>query len=106
MSEQHDLIVECISCEGYGWLEEDGETVDCDWCGGIGYVYRTASGRDRRIPHADFETVGEQLEALERERMGRMGYTGDARKPWEQAVRQKRARDGEGSNPLLRGSSE
>ena len=33
-------IVRCISCDGYGWFEEDGISEDCDWCGGIGYVYR------------------------------------------------------------------
>src|SRR5690606_26032846 len=104
MSEERGVtpIVECISCDGYGWLEDDdGQTVECNWCGGIGYVYRDASGHDRRIPEADFGAVGEQLEALETERLRRMGYSGAAKKPWEQAIRQQRAQDGEGDNPLL-----
>jgi len=102
--EQTMMIVECISCDGYGWLEnDDGQTVDCGWCGGIGYVYRDATGHDRRIPEADFSAVGEQLEALETERLRRLGYTGAARKPWEQAIRQQRAADGN-DKALLSGS--
>lgn len=100
---EQQKIVECISCEGYGWLEEDGQTSDCSWCGGIGYVYRDAHGHDRRIPEADYSALAEQLEALEAERMQRMGYSGTARKPWEQAIRQQRAADGN-DKALLNGS--
>jgi len=82
-------IVQCVSCEGLGWFEdEDGQTQDCDWCGGIGYTYRDANGVDRRIPKEDYEAVSERLEALETERLRRMGYTGVAKKPWEQKIRQ------------------
>ncbi|GIL11421.1 MAG: hypothetical protein BroJett038_01410 [Chloroflexota bacterium] len=83
-------IVRCISCDGYGWFEEDGETVECDWCGGIGYVYRGADGADRRIPAGDYEAVAAQLERLEQERLRALGYTGQARRPWEQKIRQQR----------------
>ncbi len=82
-------IVRCISCEGYGWFEDafSNEPEDCDWCGGIGYVYRDAQGIDQRIPEADYGRVADQLEKLERERMQEIGYTGEPKKPWEQAVR-------------------
>lgn len=84
-------IVRCVSCDGFGWFEEDGErATDCEWCGGIGYTYRDAAGRDRRIPRADYEAVSQRLEQLETERMREIGYTGEARKPWEQAIRQRR----------------
>ena len=66
-------IVRCPSCEGYGWLEDDfsGETEDCNWCNGIGYVYRTDEGVDQQIPQADLQKseISEQLEALEKERL-------------------------------------
>jgi DnaJ-class molecular chaperone len=78
-------IMQCPSCEGYGWID-DAESEDCDWCGGIGYVYR-ADGVTQRIPPADFEAVADTLEALESERLRGMGYTGTAKKPWEQAIR-------------------
>lgn len=83
-------IVRCISCEGYGWFEDDldGGTVDCDWCDGIGYVYRAADGIDHRIPPADYGNVADQLEALERDRLRGMGFQGEARRPWEQVIRQ------------------
>ena len=47
-------IVRCVSCEGFGWFEDDfsGEVEDCDWCRGVGYVYRDASGNDLSIPAA------------------------------------------------------
>jgi hypothetical protein len=83
-------IVRCISCDGFGWFEDDGQAADCEWCGGIGYTYRDAAGHDRRIPRADYEAVSERLEQLEAERMREIGYTGEARKPWEQAIRQRR----------------
>jgi hypothetical protein len=84
-------IVRCVSCDGYGWQddEEDGET-DCAWCGGVGYVYRDEVGVDRRIPASDFATVADTLEALETQRLREMGYSGGAKKPWEQAVRKQR----------------
>jgi hypothetical protein len=89
-------IVECASCEGYGWQDdENGGVVDCDWCGGVGYVYRDEKGVDRRIPARDFEAVGDRLEALEVARLRRLGYSGSAKKPWEQAVRQRKDREGE-----------
>lgn len=84
-------IVRCVSCDGFGWFEDDdGEVQDCDWCDGIGYVYRDANGLDRRIPANDYETVATQLEALETERMREIGYSGEAKKPWEQKIRQNR----------------
>jgi hypothetical protein len=84
-------IVRCASCEGFGWFEDDdGLVQDCDWCGGIGYTYRDASGLDRRIPVSDYEQVSDQLEQLETQRLREMGYTGEAKKPWEQKIRQQR----------------
>jgi hypothetical protein len=84
-------IIRCPSCEGFGWFEDDdGAAQDCDWCGGIGYIYRDAEGVDRPIPLADYEAVAEQLEQLETERLRAMGYTGQAKKPWEQKIRQQR----------------
>jgi hypothetical protein len=82
-------IVRCISCDGYGWLDDEftGETVECDWCAGVGYVYQDAQGVDHRIPPTDYAIVAAQLEALEVARLREIGYTGDAKKPWEQAVR-------------------
>ncbi|HLV34835.1 MAG TPA: hypothetical protein VKY59_06975 [Spirillospora sp.] len=81
-------IVRCVSCDGYGWFEEDGVTEDCDWCGGAGYVYRDARGVDHKIPEADYGKVADILEKLEAERLRELGYTGAAKKPWEQAARQ------------------
>ncbi len=83
-------VVRCMSCDGYGWTEEDGQVEDCDWCGGIGYVYRNAEGIDHRIPPADYPGLADRLEALEIERLRAMGYTGQPKRPWEQAVRQGR----------------
>jgi len=84
-------IVPCPSCEGFGWFEDDdGAAQDCDWCGGIGYIYREANGLDKRIPPADYEQVSNQLEQLETQRLRAMGYTGEAKKPWEQKIRQQR----------------
>lgn len=83
-------IVRCVSCEGYGWFEEDdGTSADCDWCGGAGYVYRDDSGVDHKIPEADYGRVADVLEQLEIERLREMGYTGQPKKPWEQAIRRK-----------------
>lgn len=86
-------IVRCVSCDGYGWFEEVDGTVDCDWCGGVGYVYRDENSTDRRIPEADFAIVAEHLEQLEAARMREIGYSGTAKKPWEQAIRQQREAD-------------
>lgn len=82
-------IVRCISCEGYGWFEDDftGEAADCDWCAGIGYVYRDADNVDHRIPQADYGRVSDQLEKLEAQRLREMGYEGEPKKPWKQAIR-------------------
>ncbi len=82
-------IVQCVSCEGYGWFEDGftGEAEDCDWCEGVGYVYRGADGIDHKIPPADYGTVADQLENLETKRMREMGYTGAAKKPWQQDIR-------------------
>lgn len=82
-------IVRCISCEGYGWFESglDGDTEDCDWCGGVGYVYRDEAGVDQQIPRSDYGKVADQLEALDQERMRDMGYQGTAKKPWQQDIR-------------------
>ncbi|MEZ4668102.1 MAG: hypothetical protein R3E39_09310 [Anaerolineae bacterium] len=88
------LIIPCPSCEGFGWFEDDDAVAqDCEWCGGIGYVYRDENGLDRRIPPADYEAVAGQLEQLETERLRAMGYTGQAKKPWEQKIRQHRSKD-------------
>ncbi len=83
-------IVTCPSCEGFGWFDDDGITQDCDWCDGIGYIYRDANGLDKPIPTADYVVVSEQLEQLETQRLRTMGYTGEAKRPWEQAIRQQR----------------
>lgn len=82
-------IVCCVSCEGYGWYEDDldGSVQECDWCSGVGYVYQE-NGVDRRIPPEDWGRMAARLEALEQERLRGMGYTGSARKPWEQDIRQ------------------
>lgn len=83
-------IVRCPSCDGYGWYEDDftGETEDCDWCQGVGYVYREGD-TDTPIPRVDLQKpdVSQQLEALENQRMQELGYSGAAKKPWEQDIR-------------------
>ena len=82
-------IARCASCDGFGWFEDEfsGETEDCDWCAGLGYVYRDAEGRDLRIPKSDFEQLAEELEDLEVERLRELGYSGEAKKPWQQRIR-------------------
>lgn len=82
-------IVRCVSCDGYGWFEDEDEAQDCDWCGGVGYTYRDEGGVDRRIPPGDYPQVSDRLEQLEVERLRQIGYTGQARRPWEQAVRRR-----------------
>jgi len=83
-------IIRCVSCDGYGWFEDmfTGEVEDCEWCNGVGYVYRDAKDVDHHIPEADYGKVAAQLEQLETERMRDLGYQGEAKKPWEQAIRQ------------------
>ncbi len=83
-------IVRCVSCDGYGWLEEDGITEDCDWCGGIGYVYQDALGVDHRIADADDPVIAAKLEALEKQRMRELGYTGEAKHPAQQEIRRRK----------------
>lgn len=82
-------IIRCVSCDGYAWVEDEdtGAVVDCDWCDGVGYVYRDAAGIDRRIPPADYGRVADTLEKLEIARLREIGYTGEAKKPWQQAIR-------------------
>ncbi|NJO83578.1 MAG: hypothetical protein HC828_12680 [Blastochloris sp.] len=50
-------------------------------------MYRDSHKIDRPIAPSDFEAVHDTLEHLEAERLREMGYTGDAKKPWEQAIR-------------------
>lgn len=85
-----DQIVRCVSCEGYGWFEdeEDGQAVDCDWCAGVGYVYRDAQQVDHKIPPEHYGRVADELERLETARLAELGYTGSAKRPWEQSVRE------------------
>lgn len=84
-------VVRCASCDGYGWEEGDSdEALDCVWCRGVGYVYRDVQGIDQHIPEEDYEIVADRLEQLELERLREMGYQGEAKKPWEQKVRQER----------------
>jgi len=84
-------IVRCPSCDGYGWAEDDfsAEVEDCAWCGGIGYVYRDTQNLDQQIPEADLKKphISDKLEALEIERLREIGYTGEAKKPWQQEIR-------------------
>jgi len=84
-----DKIVRCVSCDGYGWFEDDftGETADCDWCDGVGYVYRDDQGVDRKIPESDYGKVADILENKEVERMRDLGYTGSAKHPDDQDIR-------------------
>ncbi len=94
VGETHKMtIARCASCEGYGWFEDgiDGQVEDCDWCGGLGYVYRDASGGDSPIPAAELGKLSDELERLEAERMRELGYQGEARKPWRQAIRKNTA---------------
>lgn len=81
-------ILRCASCDGFGWFDDHfgGESAVCDWCAGVGYVYRR-DGRDSAIPKADFEAVADELERLEHERLRELGYQGAAKKPWQQKIR-------------------
>jgi hypothetical protein len=96
-------IVRCVSCDGYGWLDDEDGEVDCSWCGGVGYVYRDEQGVDHPIPAEDFEEVTATLEALETERLRELGYSGSAKKPWQQAIRRER---GDGLLKYANGSRE
>ena len=82
-------IVRCASCDGFGWFDDDfsEQAEDCDWCDGVGYVYRDEQRRDAPIPKSDFEAVADELEGLEAQRLREMGYRGGAKKPWQQAIR-------------------
>lgn len=87
-------IIRCPSCDGFAWIEDDdGQAVDCDWCGGAGYVYRDESSVDHVIPESDYGKVADVLEKLEIERLRELGYTGSAKKPWEQAIRKSKSDD-------------
>jgi hypothetical protein len=81
--------IRCPSCDGYGWHDDEftGEAADCAWCGGIGYVYQHPNGVQQPIPESDYARVSDQLEALEQQRMRDLGYDGEAKPPWEQAIR-------------------
>lgn len=83
-------VVRCVSCDGFGWTDDDFADIptDCDWCDGVGYVYRDAAGVDHKIPAADYGRLANDLEALEQARLRELGYTGEAKKPWDQAIRQ------------------
>lgn len=87
-------VVRCVSCDGYGWVEDEfsGESADCDWCGGNGYVYRDERGVDHIIPEQDYGKVADILERLEMERMRDLGYSGSAKHPRDQSIRK---RDGD-----------
>lgn len=84
-------IIRCPSCEGYGWVEDEfsGESEDCDWCDGIGYVYHDDKGLDHKISQDELKNpeISAKLEALETERLHEMGYSGEAKKPWQQDIR-------------------
>ena len=83
-------IVRCVSCNGYGWLEENGTAEACDWCGGVGYVYRDAQMVDHHIPERDDTLIAGKLEELEAQRMRELGYTGQARHPDQQPIRHRK----------------
>ncbi|MEO0561234.1 MAG: hypothetical protein AAF125_03925 [Chloroflexota bacterium] len=83
-------IILCPSCDGHGWTT-DAFTADkeaCGWCNTGGYVYAEAGGVQRAIPDADYPALAPQLEVLEAARMREMGYTGEAKPPWEQKIRE------------------
>lgn len=82
-------IIRCLSCDGYGWYDDDltGETTDCTWCWGVGYVYEDENKVQKSIPGEDYGKVADQLEQLEQQRMRELGYKGEAKPPWEQDIR-------------------
>lgn len=86
-------IVRCPSCDGYGWHDDDmfnEGSHECEWCAGVGYVYRDDNDVDRPIPEDDLkrDDISQRLEVLETERMRDIGYTGSAKKPWQQDIRE------------------
>ena len=85
-------ITRCPSCDGYGWMSDEtsGKDIACSWCAGNGYVYRDQNHIDHVIPDSDYAKVAEELETLELERLRDMGYSGNAKKPWYQEIRQGR----------------
>ncbi len=89
-------VIQCASCEGYGWFEDEftGEAGDCDWCDGVGYVYRV-DGVDKKIPKADYGAVADTLEHLEEARMRELGYQGTAKHPRDQAIRNQKPDEGD-----------
>lgn len=92
------MIVRCPSCDGYGWVSDfDEGDQDCTWCRGIGYVYRDDHEIDRPIPTDDLAGISAELEALEIQRLREIGYSGEAKKPWEQAIRQARGKPLDGA---------
>ncbi|MGB1286625.1 MAG: hypothetical protein ACPG7F_08855 [Aggregatilineales bacterium] len=82
-------LVRCPSCEGFGWFADDftDEATDCDWCRGVGYVYRDDNNTDSPIPKADYAKIADKLEQLDIQRLQEMGYEGEAKKPWQQDIR-------------------
>ena len=80
-------IARCVSCDGYGWFDGETGAEDCDWCAGVGYVYRDERDRDSKIPPTDYAAVADELEALEAQRLREMGYGGRAKQPWRQQIR-------------------
>jgi hypothetical protein len=84
-------LTRCISCDGYGWVSDiDEGTQDCDWCHGVGYAYRDDNGVQHPIPTAQLAELADALEMLEIARLRELGYSGQAKRPWEQAIRQQR----------------
>ena len=75
----------------HAWVEDEfsAETEACDWCDGIGYIYRNDEGIEQIIPREDLKNaeISARLETLEQERLREMGYSGEAKKPWEQDIR-------------------
>jgi hypothetical protein len=92
-------ITRCAVCDGYGWIAQEHDpfddlfaqaedaSVECRWCGGIGYVTQDARGIARRIPEEDLPTLADRLEEMEAERLRAIGYTGTAKAPHQQAIR-------------------
>ncbi|RMF77530.1 MAG: hypothetical protein D6737_17460 [Chloroflexi bacterium] len=80
-------IVRCISCDGYGWEDDEGDVRDCAWCDGTGYTYRDSDGIDHPIPAEDYGKIADELEQLEMQRMRELGYTGTAKNPEDQEIR-------------------
>jgi hypothetical protein len=84
-------IIRCPSCDGFAWVEDDfsGASEDCDWCGAIGYLYHDDKGLDHKISRDDLKKteISTKLESLEKARLREMGFTGEAKTPWEQDVR-------------------